>query len=125
MEVAQNCMRNVHRTLRRLRTIATHGNLVLFRTRFGRVCRSQIHINLKIDADAGLALPSGEQCVISNKDRLCNMVSRAHVSVTFARSRIKFKTQKNFTVRTSSLMTYSVQTETHQILRKRRKCFKG
>jgi hypothetical protein len=59
-------------------------------------CAEAKSICLKIDADAGFALPSGEQYVISNKDRLCNMVSRAHVSTTFAKSRIKFKTQTNF-----------------------------
>jgi len=93
MEVAQNRMRSVHRTFR-------------------RVCRSQIHISLKIGADSGFALSSDEQYVISNKDMLCNMVSRAYVSATFAKSRIKFKTQTNFTDRTSTLMTYSVQIET-------------
>jgi hypothetical protein len=124
MEVAQKRMRNVHRTLSRPSLL--HGNLaLLFRTRFRTVCRSQIHISLKIDADAGFTLPSAEQYVISNKDSLCNILSRAHVSTMFAMSRIKFKTQTNFTNRISSLMTYSVQPETHAILRKLRKCLKG
>jgi hypothetical protein len=46
--------------------------------------RSEIHINLKIDADAGVAFVSGVQYVTSIKDSEGSMLASAHVSTVYA-----------------------------------------
>jgi hypothetical protein len=57
---------------------------VLFRTRFTTLWRSEIRINLKIDADAGVALVSAVQYVISIKESEGSTLVSAHASTVYA-----------------------------------------
>jgi len=51
---------------------------VQLRTRFNTLWTSEIHINLKIDA--GVAMMSVEECIISVKDSEGSMLVNAHES---------------------------------------------
>jgi hypothetical protein len=55
---------------------------VLFRTRFTTIWRSEIHIGLKVDADAGVGF-FGVQYIMSVKDSEDNMLGSAHASMTY------------------------------------------
>jgi hypothetical protein len=62
----------------------TQRNLsVLFRIHFTTIRGSEIHISLKLDADAGVDLFSGVQDIISVKDSESNRLGSAHASTTY------------------------------------------
>jgi hypothetical protein len=76
-------MRSILRTLRRLSLIpkTKRNRAVLLRTRFKTLWRSQIHINLQIDAGVGFVY--GVQCIISMKDSEGSMLVSAHASTAY------------------------------------------
>jgi len=76
-------MRSIHRTLRGPSVLlkAQRNCAVLFRTRFTTIWRSEIRINLKVDASIGFF--SGVQYIISVKDSEGNMLGSAHASTTY------------------------------------------
>jgi hypothetical protein len=67
---------------------------VLFRTRFKTLWRSEICINLKIDADASVAFASGAQYIISIRESEGSMLVSAHTPTVYAVGRIKSKTKQ-------------------------------
>jgi len=73
-------MRSIRQTFRGpcLLTKTQQNRAVLLRTRFTTLWRSEIHINLKIDADAGVAFVSAVKYIISLNDREGSMVISAH-----------------------------------------------
>jgi hypothetical protein len=89
-------MRSIRRTLRRRSLIpkTKRNRAVLLRTRFETLWRSQIHINLKIDADAGVAFVYGVQFIISIRDSEGSIQVSAHASTVYAVGRIKSKTNQ-------------------------------
>jgi hypothetical protein len=62
---------------------AQRNRAVLVRTRFKTLWRSEIHINRKIDTDAGVGFFSGVQYIISVKKSEGNMLESAHASTTY------------------------------------------
>jgi hypothetical protein len=87
-------MRSIRRTLRRPSLIpkTKRNRAVLLRTRFKTLWRSEIHVNLKIDAD--VAFVSGVQYIISIKDSEGRILISAHASTIFGVGSIKSKTKQ-------------------------------
>jgi hypothetical protein len=79
-------MRSFHRTLKGASVLpkTQRNRAVLLRSRFTTLWRSKIHENLKIDADAGVALVSAVQYVISIKESEGSILVSAHVSAVYA-----------------------------------------
>jgi hypothetical protein len=79
-------MRSIRRTLRRPSLIpkTKRNRAVLLRTLFTTLWTSEIHIILKIDADAGVAFVSAVQYILSIKDREGSMLVRAYASTIYA-----------------------------------------
>jgi hypothetical protein len=82
---AQSHMLSTLRTLRGPSVLlkTQRNRAVLLLTRFRTLCRSQIHTNLKIDADAGVAFVSGVQYIISMQDSEGSMLVSAHASTVY------------------------------------------
>jgi hypothetical protein len=74
------------------------NHAVLLRTRLTTLWRSEIHINVKIDADAlnrrRRRFCVRVQYVIYIKDTECSILVSAHASTVYAVSRIKPKTKQ-------------------------------
>jgi hypothetical protein len=79
-------MRSIRRTLRGPSVLSKtqRNHAVILRTRFTTLWRSDIHINLKIDTDAGIAFVSGVQYAICIKDNEDSTLVGAHTSTVYA-----------------------------------------
>jgi hypothetical protein len=79
-------MRSIRRTFTEPSVLrkTQRNHTVLFRTRLTTLWRSEIHMNLKIDADAGVAFVSGVQYIISIKHSEGSMLLSAHASTVSA-----------------------------------------
>jgi hypothetical protein len=88
-------MRSIRRTLTRPNLIpkTKRNRVVLLRTRLKTLWRSEIHVNLKIDAD--VAFVPGVQHIISIKDSEGCILICAHVSTVDGVGGIKSKTKQS------------------------------
>jgi hypothetical protein len=79
-------VRSISRTFRgpSVLTKTQSNRTLLLRTRFTTLWRSDIHMNLKIDADAGVAFVSAVQYIISVKKSAVSMLVTAHASTIYA-----------------------------------------
>jgi hypothetical protein len=69
------------------------NHAILLRKGFRTLSRSEIHTNLKLDTDAGVAFVYGVQCIISIKNSEGSILVSAHASTVYAVGRIKSKTK--------------------------------
>jgi hypothetical protein len=74
-------MRSIRRTFRGPSVLpkTQRNRTVLFRTRFTTIWKSEIHIGLDVDADAGVGF-FGLQYIMSVKDSEGNILGSAHES---------------------------------------------
>jgi hypothetical protein len=88
-------MRSIRRTLTRPNLLPKRkrNRAVLLRTRLKTLWRSEIHVNLKIDAD--VAFVSGVQHIISIKDSEGFILESADASTVHGVGSIKSKTKQS------------------------------
>jgi hypothetical protein len=92
---AQSHVSDILRTLKDTSEVTkTQRNYeVLLLTRFKTLWRSGIRINLKIDANVGVAFVSGVRYMVSINDSEGSMLISAHASTVYAVRRMKSKTK--------------------------------